>query len=224
MRLLVLMLTAVLCGLPGSAVASRPALPNADDPALEARLNMLAADLRCVVCQNETLAESRASLALDLREDIREMMRAGLSDAEVVASLVDRYGDFVLYRPPLKPLTYALWFGPAIFLLSGLAVAAAALIRRRTNPPSDEVSAEALAQAARLLRSNPDKNLPDPAVVLRPSADGNLPGPAGVLRQNAEEHSPGSARARLLQPNAEENYPGSVKTEPAHSNPPQDAR
>jgi cytochrome c-type biogenesis protein CcmH len=138
--------------MPATLPASQPALPNADDPVLEARLNALAADLRCVVCQNETLAESRASLALDLREEIREMMRAGLSDAAVVESLVDRYGDFVLYRPPLKPLTYALWGGPAVFLLIGLALAAAALYRRRAIPVADDISPEALAQAARLLQ------------------------------------------------------------------------
>jgi len=140
---------------PTTLPASQPALPNADDPVLEARLNALAADLRCVVCQNETLAESRASLALDLREEVREMMRAGLSDAEVVESLVDRYGDFVLYRPPVKPLTYALWGGPAAFLLIGLALATAALYRRRTTSGGDDISPEALAQASRLLR-HPD--------------------------------------------------------------------
>ena len=140
---------------PATVPAGQPALPNADDPVLEARLNALAADLRCVVCQNETLAESRASLALDLREEVREMMRAGLSDAEVVESLVDRYGDFVLYRPPVKPLTYALWGGPAAFLLIGLALATAALYRRRTTSGGDDISPEALAQASRLLR-HPD--------------------------------------------------------------------
>lgn len=140
---------------PATLPASQPALPNADDPVLEARLNTLAADLRCVVCQNETLAESRASLALDLREEIREMMRAGLSDTAVVESLVDRYGDFVLYRPPLKPLTYALWGGPAAFLFIGFALAAAALYRRRAIPVTEDISPDALAQASRLLQ-HPD--------------------------------------------------------------------
>lgn len=134
--------------------ASQPALPNADDPVLEARLNALAVDLRCVVCQNESLAESRASLALDLREEIREMMRDGLRDEEVVASLVARYGDFVLYRPPVKPLTYALWGGPFVFLLIGIGVAAATLHRRRSMPEPESISPEALRQAAWLLQSN----------------------------------------------------------------------
>jgi cytochrome c-type biogenesis protein CcmH len=149
--------------LPAAVPASQPALPNADDPVLEARLNALAAELRCVVCQNETLAESRASLALDLREEVREMMRAGLSDAAVVESLVDRYGDFVLYRPPVKPLTYALWGGPAAFLLIGFALAASALYRRRTTSVVDDISPEALAQAARLLQ--PPDSIPTGPIV-----------------------------------------------------------
>ncbi|TVP77022.1 cytochrome c-type biogenesis protein [Thioalkalivibrio sp.] len=135
--------------------ASQPALPTADDPVLEARLNELAVDLRCVVCQNESLAESRASLALDLRAEIRGMMRNGLTDEQVLESLVARYGDFVLYRPPVKPLTYALWGGPFVFLLIGIGLAAATLHRRRSMPEPEAVSPEALRQAARLLRTDP---------------------------------------------------------------------
>nr|WP_296748188.1 cytochrome c-type biogenesis protein [Thioalkalivibrio sp.] len=150
LRLLVL----AFCLLPGWGTASLPAAPNTDDPVLEARLNHLAEDLRCVVCQNESLAESRVSLALDLREEIREMMRAGMSDDAVVESLVARYGDFVLYRPPVKPLTYVLWGGPLAFLLIGIALALATLHRRRTLRPQADVSPEALREAARLLRSD----------------------------------------------------------------------
>ncbi|AGA31974.1 Cytochrome c heme lyase subunit CcmL [Thioalkalivibrio nitratireducens DSM 14787] len=155
---LLLAVTLMLSLVPLLAPASPPALPNADDPALEARLNILAEDLRCVVCQNESLAESRASLALDLREEIREMMRAGMSDGEVVESLVARYGDFVLYRPPVKPLTYALWGGPLLFLLVGAGLAAGTLYRRRSLPPAPNVSREALREAAALLDS--DEPLP----------------------------------------------------------------
>ena len=155
LRLLVL----AICLLPALGAASLPATPNTDDPVLEARLNHLAEDLRCVVCQNESLAESRASLALDLREEIREMMRAGLSDDAVVESLVARYGDFVLYRPPVKPLTYVLWGGPLAFLLLGIALALTTLHRRRTLRPQADVSPEALREAARLLRSD-DSNHP----------------------------------------------------------------
>lgn len=139
---------------PVTGVGSVPAAPNADDPMLEARLNHMAEDLRCVVCQNESLAESRASLALDLREEIREMMRAGMSDDAVVESLVARYGDFVLYRPPLKPLTYVLWGGPLAFLLLGGGLALATLYRRQNPRAQADVSPESLRQAAQLLRSD----------------------------------------------------------------------
>ena len=153
------LLVLAFCLLPGWGAASLPATPNADDPLLEARLNHLAEDLRCVVCQNESLAESRASLALDLREEIREMMRAGMNDDAVVASLVARYGDFVLYRPPMKPLTYVLWGGPLAFLLLGIALALATLHQRRTLRPPADVSPEALREAAQLLQSD-DSNHP----------------------------------------------------------------
>ena len=168
LRLLVL----ALCLFPVLGAASLPAAPNTDDPVLEARLNHLAEDLRCVVCQNESLAESRASLALDLREEIREMMRAGMSDDAVVESLVARYGDFVLYRPPVKPLTYVLWGGPLGFLLLGMALALATLHRRRTLRPQAGVSPEALREAAQLLRAD-DCNHPG-----SPSASGTVSRPS----------------------------------------------
>ncbi|AHE99573.1 cytochrome c-type biogenesis protein [Thioalkalivibrio paradoxus] len=154
MRRRVLLAVVLLWLVPALLPAGQPALPNADDPVLEARLNVLAADLRCVVCQNESLAESRASLALDLREEIREMMRDGMTDDEVVESLVARYGDFVLYRPPVKPMTYALWGGPLAFLLIGVGLAAATLHRRRTVTAAQGVSPEMLREAARLLESD----------------------------------------------------------------------
>jgi cytochrome c-type biogenesis protein CcmH len=100
----------------GAGATAMEARPNADDPDLERRLLALTADLRCVVCQNESLAESRAPLAKDLRQEVRELMRQGRSDKEVVEYLTARYGDFVLYRPPFKPATYLLWIGPALFL------------------------------------------------------------------------------------------------------------
>jgi cytochrome c-type biogenesis protein CcmH len=103
----------------GAGATAMEARPNADDPDLERRLLALTADLRCVVCQNESLAESRAPLAKDLRQEVRELMRQGRSDSEVVAYLIARYGDFVLYRPPFKPATYLLWIGPALFLGAG---------------------------------------------------------------------------------------------------------
>jgi cytochrome c-type biogenesis protein CcmH len=91
-----------------------------DNRELEKRVMALSRQLRCLVCQNETLADSQAELAADLRKQIREQMKAGRNDKEIVAFLTDRYGDFVLYRPPLMPRTYVLWFGPFLLLGGGL--------------------------------------------------------------------------------------------------------
>jgi cytochrome c-type biogenesis protein CcmH len=98
---------------------AREALPMAQDPQLEVRLVALSQELRCLVCQNESLASSHAELADDLRREVRDLLREGKSDQEVKDFLVARYGDFVLYRPEVKPLTWVLWFGP--FLLLGVA-------------------------------------------------------------------------------------------------------
>ncbi|MGF1548535.1 MAG: cytochrome c-type biogenesis protein [Thiotrichales bacterium] len=114
---------------------ARQAQPLADDPALERRLEMLAEELRCVVCQNETLAGSRTEIARDLKREIRELMEQGRTDAEVLAYLTERYGDFVLYRPPLKASTWVLWFGPLIFL--GSAAIAWAAATRRYRPRAE---------------------------------------------------------------------------------------
>jgi len=98
------------------------AQPLTDDPVLEKRLNNLSKELRCLVCQNETLADSQADLAEDLRREIREQMRAGKSDQEIINFLTQRYGQFILYRPRVTPTTYLLWFGPFVLLLAGLAL------------------------------------------------------------------------------------------------------
>ena len=95
------------------------AQPLAEDPALEARLRAMSQELRCLVCQNSTLADSSAPLAEDLRKEIRVQMRAGKSDKEVVEYLVERYGDFVRYRPPVNNSTALLWFGPFLILIVG---------------------------------------------------------------------------------------------------------
>lgn len=126
------------------------ALPNAENPVIEARLVKLAEDLRCLVCQNESLAGSHAELAEDLRREIREQMKAGKNDAEVIDYLTTRYGDFVLYRPPFKPVTYLLWLGPLLFLGIGGAAWYMTLRRRRAvqDTPVDE---QKLAAAAQLL-------------------------------------------------------------------------
>lgn len=111
------------------AAAAVDPLPFADE-AERARFNALAAELRCMVCQNQSLADSDAPLARDLRRELFELIRDGRSDAEVKAFLTERYGDFVLYRPPLDRRTWWIWFGPALLLLAGL-VTVAAIVRRR---------------------------------------------------------------------------------------------
>src|SRR5690242_19774992 len=110
------------------------AAPAAADPALEERMMALASQLRCLVCQNETLADSQAPLAVDLRNQIREKMRQGASERDVVDYLVARYGDFVLFRPPLKPTTFLLWTGPLLLLVGGMAALLLRLARRRAEP------------------------------------------------------------------------------------------
>ena len=99
---------------------------SADEAALDKRVMDLAAELRCLVCQNQSLAESNAGLAVDLRNQIRAQLARGASEREVVDFMVARYGDFVLYRPPLKAITFLLWFGPFVLLIAGICV----LIRR----------------------------------------------------------------------------------------------
>ena len=106
------------------------------DAGTERRLKALAEELRCLVCQNQTIADSNAPLAVDLRRETREMLRQGKSDAEIIAYMTARYGDFVLYRPPLKATTALLWFGPAAMLALGAAVLVLVL-RRRTKLAAD---------------------------------------------------------------------------------------
>jgi cytochrome c-type biogenesis protein CcmH len=100
----------------------REALPVAEDPVIEKRLNTIAEEMRCLVCQNESLAGSRADLALDLRRELREQIKAGKTDEEIRSFMVDRYGDFVLYRPPVKSTTWVLWMGPFLLSVVGLGV------------------------------------------------------------------------------------------------------
>jgi cytochrome c-type biogenesis protein CcmH len=112
------------------------ARPLADDPAAEARLKHLAVELRCLVCQNQTLADSNAPLAEDLRREVREMIAKDMSDKEIIDFLVARYGDFVLYRPPLKATTTLLWVGPFVLLTVG-AVVLFITLRRRAHKVID---------------------------------------------------------------------------------------
>ena len=129
------------------------ATPVGEDPVIEQRMVNLAEDLRCLVCQNESLAGSHAELAEDLRKEIRAQMKAGKNDKEVIDYLTTRYGDFVLYRPPFKPLTFLLWLGPVLFLALGGGIWYATL-RKRRNLADAPVDEKQLAAAAHLLKDN----------------------------------------------------------------------
>ena len=115
------------------------------DEALDARLKALETQLRCLVCQNQTLAESNAPLAEDLRKEVRELAVGGRSNDEIKEYLVARYGDFVLYRPPVKPTTYLLWFGPFLLLAGGAAVWFVVLRRRARMKPGGDAGADEAA-------------------------------------------------------------------------------
>ena len=134
---------ALLCCLLPVAAWAKEAQPVADDPELEKRVMALAEDLRCLVCQNETIAASHAPLAVDLRQQIREQMHAGKSDREIIAFMTERYGDFVLFRPPVKATTYLLWFGPFALLATGLVVQYFYLKRRRKQVREQQPLSEA---------------------------------------------------------------------------------
>ena len=127
---------ALLIAVSGAAVAIGPEEPFAD-PALEAEYQALIREVRCLVCQNQTIADSSAPLASDLRREIRELMAAGSSRDDVSQFLVERYGDFVLYRPPLQPTTWALWGAPVALCVLGLFVFAR-VVRARLQQPIDE--------------------------------------------------------------------------------------
>ena len=134
---LALALALALClALSAWPALAREAAPATADPVLEVRVMRIANELRCLVCQNETIAASHADLAVDLRNQVRDMLRQGRSDAEIMQYMTDRYGDFVLYRPPVKSTTWVLWYGPAALLLGGLA-ALVLVLRRRSRMAAD---------------------------------------------------------------------------------------
>jgi cytochrome c-type biogenesis protein CcmH len=119
---------------PAHGSLAKEAAPAADDPAIEQRMSEIASELRCLVCQNQTILESSAPLAVDLRNDIREQLKEGRSAREIMDYMVARYGDFVLYRPPLKATTLLLWLGPLLLVLTGLVVMFRKIARRRVEP------------------------------------------------------------------------------------------
>jgi cytochrome c-type biogenesis protein CcmH len=146
----------VLLLLFSAAAGAREAAPAADDPALEARVNAVASELRCLVCQNQTIADSSAGLAIDLKNQVREKLRQGQSEKQIVDFMVERYGDFVLYRPRVKLTTTLLWFGPLLLVAIGLLV----LYRRlRAQASSDEptLTDRERERAARLLAADEEE-------------------------------------------------------------------
>lgn len=126
---LIALFTLFILGL-GGAIANEAA-PLADDPVTEQRLISISEEMRCLVCQNESLAGSRSDLANDLRREIRILIKEGKSDDQIRSFMVERYGDFVLYRPPVKPVTWLLWIGP--FVILGLGIVGLLMYLRRRN-------------------------------------------------------------------------------------------
>src|SRR5437868_14798846 len=130
---------------------AKDAQPN-EDPQIEQRMKAMTEQLRCLVCQNETLADSHADLAEDLRKQIREQMSAGKSDQEILAYLTQRYGDFVLYKPPVKATTYLLWFGPFALLIAGTFILYLYLKKRRELIDDQPLTADERKRAEEILR------------------------------------------------------------------------
>ena len=116
-----------------NSATANEAAPLADDPVIEQRLISISEEMRCLVCQNESLAGSRSDLANDLRREIRTLIKEGKSDDQIRSFMVERYGDFVLYRPPVKPVTWLLWIGPFVILAIGIAGLFVFLRRRNSS-------------------------------------------------------------------------------------------
>jgi cytochrome c-type biogenesis protein CcmH len=150
--LLVALFLFMLAG-PGAA---KEALPTADDPVSEKRVMAIADELRCLVCQNQTIADSHAGLAADLKNQIREKVKAGLSDEAIIDYVVARYGDFVLYRPPVKASTALLWFGPFLLLLGGIVFLFVYLKQRRKAQQDGRQLSEAEHARARKILGDPE--------------------------------------------------------------------
>lgn len=142
------------------------AQPTAADPVLEQRVQALSAELRCLVCQNQSLADSQAGLAIDLKNQVREQLKAGRTERQVIKYMTDRYGDFVLYRPPLKSTTVLLWVGPLLMLLLGALLLRRSLNAGREPQPEEPMDAEMLVRLQAILATPADKPSRD-------AADGN---------------------------------------------------
>jgi cytochrome c-type biogenesis protein CcmH len=135
-----------------TGAAAKEASPLAADPVVEQRLIAISEELRCLVCQNESLAGSRADLAIDLRRELRALIKQGKSDGEIKEFMVSRYGDFVLYRPPVKPTTWLLWGGPFGLMVAGVAALFIYLRRRNAEISSESLTDEERKRAEALLQ------------------------------------------------------------------------
>lgn len=141
------------------ANAEDTAKPLVDDPVLEKRVMALATELRCLVCQNQSLADSHASLAVDLKNQIREMVKSGKSDSEIKQYMTERYGDFVLYNPPVKATTVLLWVGPFVVLALGVLLLFRYVSRRRqVTPEPAPLSVEDAERARALLEGDSQRS------------------------------------------------------------------
>ena len=134
-----------------SLALAQPAQPTPSDPLSNKRAVALSEELRCLVCQNQSIADSNAELAVDLRRQIHEQIAQGRSDQQIVDYMVERYGDFVLYRPPLKATTLVLWMGPPLLFVIGLWLLVLYLRQRRSRVEVQPLSSEDRARAAALL-------------------------------------------------------------------------
>jgi cytochrome c-type biogenesis protein CcmH len=148
MKCIYVFLMGLCIGLANAGEAS----PMAEDPVVEARLVHISQEIRCLVCQNESLSSSRAELADDLRREVRDLIRANKSDQEIKDFLVSRYGDFVLYRPEVKPLTWVLWFGPFVVLLIAAIFMLVYLRQRRATVKPHVLSDAERARVEQLMK------------------------------------------------------------------------
>lgn len=153
-KLILALVLAVAVVLP--EVRAADARPTSDDPALDQQVQHIANELRCLVCQNQTIADSHAELAVDLRKQVREQLKQGKSKQEIVDYMVNRYGDFVLYRPPVKAQTLLLWGGPFLLMAGGL-FALLRHLRRRRRVVDEAIAPAQLDEASRLLRGDGDR-------------------------------------------------------------------
>lgn len=149
-RSLLLILFLAIINLPSSSFAVEPT-EILQNPQLESRARVLSKNIRCLVCQNQSIDDSNASLAKDLRKVVREQLVNGASDEEIFDFLIERYGDFVLLKPPVKPSTYMLWYGPIILFSIGLVMSVLFLIRRKKLAPEEPLTQKELDQLSKLI-------------------------------------------------------------------------